>query len=73
MYIPARHQWLMPVILATQKAEIRRITVQIQPGQIARSYLEKPFTNIGLMEWYKVKALGSNSGITHTKKYIPMS
>jgi hypothetical protein len=26
--------WLMPVILATQEAEIRRIVVQIQPRQI---------------------------------------
>jgi hypothetical protein len=30
----ARHQWLMPVILAIQEAEIRRIMVQSQPGQI---------------------------------------
>jgi hypothetical protein len=30
----ARRQWLMPVILATQKAEIRGITIQSQPRQI---------------------------------------
>jgi hypothetical protein len=29
-----RHQWLTPVILTTQEAEIRRITVQNQPRQI---------------------------------------
>jgi hypothetical protein len=30
----ARCQWLMPVILAIQEAEIRRIMVQSQPGQM---------------------------------------
>jgi hypothetical protein len=30
----ARHWWLTPVILATQEAEIRRISVRSQPGQI---------------------------------------
>jgi hypothetical protein len=30
----AGHLWLRPIILAIQEAEIRRIEVQSQPGQI---------------------------------------
>jgi hypothetical protein len=33
--------WLMPVILNTKKAEIRRITVQSQPEQIAHETLSR--------------------------------
>jgi hypothetical protein len=35
----ARHPWLMFIILATQEAEIRRITVRSQPGQIVHKTL----------------------------------
>jgi hypothetical protein len=29
----AGHQWLMPIMLATQEAEIRKIAVGSQPGK----------------------------------------
>jgi hypothetical protein len=29
----ARHCWLMPIILATQEAEIRRIRFEASPGK----------------------------------------
>jgi hypothetical protein len=35
----AGSQWLTPVTLATQEAEIRRIVVQSQPGQIVHKIL----------------------------------
>jgi hypothetical protein len=35
----AGRQWLMPVILATEEAKIRRISVQGQPGQIVHKPL----------------------------------
>jgi hypothetical protein len=49
----ARRQWFRPVILATQ-AEVRRIMVQSQPGQIVcETILKKPITKKGLVEWLK--------------------
>jgi hypothetical protein len=35
----ARSWWLMPVSLATQEAEIRRITIRSQPGKIVQEIL----------------------------------
>jgi hypothetical protein len=37
----ARCQWLTSVILVTQEAEIRRIMVQSQPGQIVHETLSR--------------------------------
>jgi hypothetical protein len=55
--------WLMLVILATQEAEIRRIKIRSQPGQIvcktlAQKYLSKRKKERkkekGLVEWLKI-------------------
>jgi hypothetical protein len=45
----------MPLILATQKAEIRRITVQSQPRQIVHETLSQkyPSQKKGLVECLK--------------------
>jgi hypothetical protein len=37
----ARHQWFMPVVQATQEAELRRITVGSQPGQMVHKTLSQ--------------------------------
>jgi hypothetical protein len=51
----------MPIILATQEAAIRRITVQSQPRQIVCETLSgKNHHEKGLVEWLKVKTLSSN-------------
>jgi hypothetical protein len=45
-----------PIILATQEAEIRRITVLSQPRQIVHETLSQKKKKIkkGLVEWLKV-------------------
>jgi hypothetical protein len=52
----------MPVILATQEAEIRRIMVRSQPRQIVHETLSQKRNHHkkGLAMWLKVKALSSN-------------
>jgi hypothetical protein len=51
----ARCQWLTPIILASQEAEIRRTVVQSQPGQIVHKILSrKTLHKKGLVEWLKV-------------------
>jgi hypothetical protein len=40
-WYPAKCQWFTLVILATQEAEIRRIMIQIQPGQKAYETLSR--------------------------------
>jgi hypothetical protein len=55
--IEVRHQWLMPVILATEEADIRRITVRSQPRQIVPQdpILKKNHhTKKRLVEWLKM-------------------
>jgi hypothetical protein len=48
-------QWLTPIILVTQEAEIRRIVVQSQPRQIVCETISKTSITIkGLVEWLKV-------------------
>jgi hypothetical protein len=57
----AWYQWLIPVILATQEAEIRRIVVQSQCRQtVCESLSQKYPTRKGMVEWLKEKALSSS-------------
>jgi hypothetical protein len=54
--IEAGCQWLVPVVLAAQEAEIRRITVQSQTWENSSgdTISEKKHHKKGLVEWLKV-------------------
>jgi hypothetical protein len=64
----------MPVILATQEAEIRRIMVRSQLGLIVCETLsqknpspkKKRKEKRGLVDWLKMKVLSSSPGTTTT-------
>jgi hypothetical protein len=65
------HQWLMPVILATQEAEIRRTAVGSQPRQIVHETLSRKNPSQKkrrLVEWLKVLALSSSSSTEKKEK-----
>jgi hypothetical protein len=57
-------QWLIPVILATKKAEIRRIMVQSQPGQIVHKILSQKKNESQKNDWWG----GSRSNPSTTKE-----
>jgi hypothetical protein len=57
----------MLVILAAQEAEISRIMVRSQPGQIVRKTLSRKYQQKGVAELLKVKDLSSSPGTTKKK------
>jgi hypothetical protein len=59
----------MPVILATEEAEIRRIEVEASLDKyVLKTLSRKYLTQKGLVEWLKVQALSSSPGTTKKKK-----
>jgi hypothetical protein len=65
----AGRQWLIPIILATQEAEIKRIKIQNQPREkFVRPYLKKTHHKKGLVEWLKVEVLSSSPSTRGEKK-----
>jgi hypothetical protein len=69
-HVLAQHQWLTPVIPATQEAEIRRITVRSQSGQISPKTISRKTLSqkMGLVEWLKVKGEGPDFKPQYLKK-----
>jgi hypothetical protein len=66
----AKCWWLIPVILATQEAEIKLITVGSEAGQIVHKTLPQKTISkkMGLVEWLKEKALSSSRSTPPSKK-----
>jgi hypothetical protein len=61
--------WLTPVILDTHEAEIRRIKVQSQTGQIVHETQSQNYpSKKGLVEWLMVKALSSSPSTAKKKE-----
>jgi hypothetical protein len=72
MKAEARCQWLTPVILASQEAEIRRITVRSQPGQIVLGdpISKIPTTYLYTMEFYA--AMKKNEILSFAGKWMEL-
>jgi hypothetical protein len=73
MFITAKCRWLTPVKPATQKAEIRRIKVQSQPGEIVcrdpilkKAIMRKRAGGVAQGEGPEFKPQHH----THTKRYL---
>jgi hypothetical protein len=70
--IPAGRQWLTPVILATQEAEIRRTKVLSSPGKkFERPYLEKTDHKKGWWSDSRCRLISSPSATKKKKKKNP--
>jgi hypothetical protein len=65
-------QWLMPVILATQEAEISRTVGRSQPTQIVQKTLSHTHTKKGVVEWLKMEGLRSSPSTTKTTTKTPV-
>jgi hypothetical protein len=65
-----QRKWLTPIILATQEAEIKKVSVQSQSGQTVQKTLSRKTLSqkIGLVEWLKLKALSSSPSTTKKEK-----